>query len=226
MLKAKNLSYQVLLHNICLEFIPGYIYGILGPNGAGKTTFLKTLSGLWQPTSGEVLWKGENLLSRPRKEISQIISLVPQNPTPCFAFSVEDMVSMGRYAHQNKDMMIVEDALKKVDAWRLRHRKIGEISAGERQRVYIGRALATEAQVLLLDEPTANLDIRHQREIWSILRSLATQGHTIVVSLHDFSAAEQYCHEVAVLSQGRCAATGRYDAVMTSQLLTDVFGIQ
>lgn len=228
MLKIKNLSYGKVLRNISLDFSPGKIYGVLGPNGAGKTTFLKTVAHIWQPTEGEVLWQEQNLMTLSRKEISRTISLVPQSPPPSFDFSVEDMVAMGRYAHPNKEnnKAVVEDALKKVDVWRLRDRKISEVSAGERQRVYIGRALTTEAQVLLLDEPTANLDIRHQLDIWEILKLLSKQGKILIVSLHDFTAADRYCDEVVVLNQGCCASTGAYASVMTPKLLQDVFNLE
>ncbi len=229
MLKANKLSYrlrgQLLLDGISLPFAAGKITGILGPNGAGKSTLLKTLAGIWRPTEGTVLWQEQDLLSRDRTAISQVISLVPQSPSSYFDYTVREIVAMGRYAHGGGSTPLIDNALRQVDAYHLQQRKISEISAGERQRVYIGRALTTEAPILLLDEPTANLDIRHQREIWHILRALATQGKVIIVSLHDFIAAEKYCDEIAVIHAGRCAGHGQYRTVMTPSLLQDVFSI-
>jgi ABC-type cobalamin/Fe3+-siderophores transport system ATPase subunit len=233
MLKANKLSYkikqQMLLQEISLHFAEGKITGLLGPNGAGKSTLLKVLSGIWIPTSGMVLWKEQDLLNRKRIEISQIISLVPQSPSAYFNYTVREIVAMGCYAAQknktaasNEDN-VVDESLKKTDTGHLQHKRIAEISAGERQRVYIARALATDARVLLLDEPTANLDIRHQREVWSILQSLIAEGKTIIVALHDFPAADRFCDEIAVLSKGKCTAYGKYRDVMTDSLIEDVF---
>lgn len=235
MLTANKLTYRIkqqeLLKEISIAFTAGKISGILGPNGAGKSTLLKVLSGIWKPTSGSVLWDGNDLLKRERSEISQIISLVPQSPSAYFDYTVSEIVAMGRYAARKtkgpaaNETALIDEALRKVDANHLQHKKISEISAGERQRVYIGRALATEALVLLLDEPTANLDIRHQRNVWSILQHLASENKTIIVSLHDFPAADRFCDEVAVLDRGSCAAQGKYRDVMTNSLLQEVFAI-
>lgn len=233
MLKANKLSYkikqQILLHEISLHFSVGKITGLLGPNGAGKSTFLKVLSGIWMPTSGMVLWEEQDLLNRKRIEISQIISLVPQSPSAYFNYTVREIVAMGRYAAKksgtvaNSEGDVIDDSLKKTDTAHLHHKRIAEVSAGERQRVYIARALATDARVLLLDEPTANLDIRHQREVWSILQGLTAEGKTIIVSLHDFPAADRFCDDVAVLSKGKCTVHGKYRDVMTNALIEDVF---
>lgn len=233
MLIADKLSYKTkqqkaVLDGISLTFAGGTITGILGPNGAGKSSLLKVLSGLWHPTSGVVLWNGENLLNRQRLEISRILSLVPQSPSATFDYTVEEMVAMGRYAAERQasgksESVIIEEALKKTNTTHLCRRAINEISAGEKQRVYMARALATEAPILLLDEPTANLDIRHQREVWSIIKNLANEQKIIIVSLHDFAAAGQFCDHVAVLSGGKCLAHGKYHDVMTNSLIEKVF---
>lgn len=139
MLKARALTYKLnekkLIQDISLDFYPGILYGILGPNGSGKTTLCKNLSGIWKPTNGQVLWHDENLLSKDRQEISRIISLVPQNPTIQFDFSVWDFVYMGRYPHhlnkkEQKDE-IVEWALRTVRLLEFKNRPITNLSAGE-----------------------------------------------------------------------------------------------
>lgn len=235
MLKAQSLSYRLqdknLIHDISLDFHPGVLYGILGPNGSGKSTLLKTLAGIWKKSSGEVLWHGRDLLQNARKEISKTISLVPQNAQLYFEFSVSEVVMMGRYPHRSKfsckkqESEMLEWALTIVDAWHLRQRLVCHLSNGERQRVYIARALMTESPILLLDEPTASLDIKHQLEIWQLLRDLLQRGKVIIVTNHDLTSVERYCDQIAVINQGRCIAAGIFSDVMTPQLIHEVFGV-
>lgn len=233
MLKAENIGYRiqekVLIEKISLSFQPGILYGILGPNGSGKSTLLKTLTGIWKPSEGKVLWKGSDLLACARKEISRTISLVPQNPQVHFDFTVEDMVLMGRYPYGSQRnphaMQLVEQVLHTVDAWHLRQRSILKISHGERKRVYIARALITESPILLLDEPTASLDVRHQLDIWHLLKKLVQQDKIIIVTNHDLTATERFCDEIAVLDKGRCLITGPCAKVLSPALLADVFGV-
>jgi iron complex transport system ATP-binding protein len=230
MLEARQLTFSLnrhpLIHQINLTFIPGILYGILGPNGSGKTTLLKTLAGIWMPTEGTVLWRGGNLLECDRRTISQIVTLVPQNAQAHFDFSVQEIVAMGLYTKgMKKHLPLVEEALHKVDAWHLRDRSILHLSHGERQRIYIARALATEAPILLLDEPTANLDIRHQLEIWKLLQELSSQGKIMIVTIHDLRTAERFCDEIAVLSQGKCIGKGSFSSVMSPQFMHQLFGI-
>jgi len=233
MLESRSLCYQLgtksLIDCISLRFTPGILYGILGPNGSGKSTLLKNLSGIWQPTHGSVLWKEQDLLSQKRQEISRTISLVSQNPQIHFDFTVQELVFMGRYPHRNsgsKDSEIIEWALQTVDAWHLRKRPITQLSQGERQRVFIARALVTESPILLLDEPTASLDIRHQLEIWKLLRELVEHGKLIIVANHDLTATQQFCDQVAVLNHGRCVGEGVYSEVMTDERIEEVFGVK
>ncbi len=233
-LKTHKLTYQLkekkLIDQISLSFEPGFVYGILGPNGSGKSTLLKTMTGIWQPTAGSLEWNGEPLLQKTRIEISRTLSLVPQNPPLHFDFSVEDIVKMGRYSHgrqiPKRDEALIQSILKKVDAWHLRKQFLSQLSGGERQRVYIARALVTEAPVLLLDEPTSYLDVRHQLEIWKLLRILAEQGKTVIVAVHDLLAANRFCDYLSILYQGKCVATGSYNTVINSTLLHSIFGIQ
>lgn len=233
-LATSNLCYahnkQSILTDISLEFHEGKLHGILGPNGSGKSTFLKLLSGIWKPTSGTILWNNEPLLSQDRQTISRIISLVPQQPQTYFDFLVEDIVAMGRYAYnrsywQTTQDPKVQEALKIVDAWHLRDRCVNQLSFGERQRVYIARALVTESPILLLDEPTASLDIQHHLEIWALLQQLVEKGKIVIVTTHDLAIAERYCQHVAILNQGKCTDNGKFTDLMRPALLKEVFGV-
>ena len=234
MLQTKNLTYalkdQYLIQNINLIFHPGKLYVIVGPNGSGKSTFLKVLTGIWKPTAGQVLWNQVDLLSQKRQMISQTISLVPQQQQIHFDFTVNEFVLMGRYTHgrslQKQDFALVQEMLLLVDAKDLQHRKISQLSQGERQRVYIARALATESPILALDEPTSSLDIRHQLEIWNLLLQLRRQNKTLIVAHHDLKATERYADHIAVINQGQCLASGGFQETLTPHLLQEVFGVQ
>lgn len=235
MLQAKSLSYAIdnklLIRDININFHPGSLYGILGPNGSGKSTFLKTLTGIWKPASGFVLWNQEDLLARSRNEISRTVALVPQNPQVNFDFSVTDMVAMGRYPYRShrqsaEKMDLLEHVLKTVDVYHLRDRSILKLSHGERKRVYIARALITESPILLLDEPASGLDIKHQIEIWLLLKRLVQEGKIIAVTTHDLAATERYCDQVAIMHNGRCIAQGSSEEVFTHDLLEKVFGVR
>lgn len=224
-----SINNKILLNKMDLEFDGGILHGILGPNGAGKSSLLKTLAGIWK-ASGNVYWNDESLLEKDRKEISRLISLVPQNPQVTFDFLVEDVVAMGRYSHQKRywspsETNIIHDALHTVDAWHLRHRLINQISQGERQRVYIARALATESPILLLDEPTASLDIQHQLQVWLLLQKLVKNGKIVIVTTHDLSTAKRYCQQVVILNEGHCLGQGAFETQITPYLLKTVFGV-
>lgn len=230
MLKANDVSYEihgkVLVNKISLEFPTGNLFGILGPNGSGKTTFMKVLSGLWKPSQGAIYWGDDNLLALSRKQISNIVTFVPQNPQLTFEYTVEDFVAMGRYAHSEAKRHLIRQCLEQVDAWHLHERQVQCLSSGERQRVYIARALATEAPVLLLDEPTASLDIRHQLEIWYLLQGLVKDGRVIVVTNHDLHATQRFCDRVAIFQHGKCIMAGKNADVLSPEVIEDVFGVR
>lgn len=230
--EVKNLSYRIhkrsLINHVSLTFTPGILYGILGPNGSGKSTLLKAMSRIWNPTEGELHWQGNNLLQLSRLEMSRTLSLVPQNPQIYFDYSVSHMVLMGCYSHGTRSQKAydrMEEALEKVNASHLRDRPVSQLSGGERQKVYIARALATQAPILLLDEPTSHLDLRHQLEIWQLLRSMSQEGKLVIVAVHDLLTARRFCDQLIVLHQGRCWASGSYHEVMTPNLLNEVFGV-
>lgn len=231
---AENLSYEnngdFLIENISVDFAPGSLHALLGPNGSGKSTLLKVLAGLLKPASGRLSWQGIPLPLHDRKKMGKILSLVPQAPVPTFDYLVEEIVAMGRYTFDTSywkwtSSTIVRESLEAVDVLHLSKRKTNQLSCGELQRVYIARALVTEAPILLLDEPTANLDVRHQMEIWQLLQQLADEGKVIAVATHDLAAAEHYCDAATLLNDGRKIISGSFSAVVTTQLLKQVFGV-
>ena len=229
MLLANHLTYCLtpnslpLIDGINLSFSPGKVYGILGPNGAGKSTFLKCLAGIWTPTAGSTCWKGVALNKCPRIEIAKILTLVPQGPQIAFEYTVEEFVAMGCYPHGKLEK--IELCMQKVNILHLRNRPIQHISQGERQRTYVARALATEACIMLLDEPAANLDIKHRLEMWELMKTLAEEGKTIIVANHDLVNSERYCEHVAVLNFGKSVCSGPFEETFTPSLRREVFGI-
>jgi len=179
------------------------------------------MAGIWTPEGGDIHWHTQSLLSLPRTELSRILTYLPQNPAVHFPYSVEEMVAMGRYSHLNKSC---EHVLHTLDLVPLRHRPFHTLSGGEKQRVYIARALATEAPIFLLDEPTNSLDIRHQLEFWQLLRQLATEsGKTLIVATHDLIAVSRLFDEVILMHEGSIAGHGPQKALLNKKNLDSLF---
>ena len=219
---------RFLIRDISLSFESGHLFVILGPNGSGKSTLLKALARIWPPREGEIFLDGVNIASFNRQQLSSHIHWVAQTPSILFDFTVAEMVAMGCYTHLgslHEKKESTERALGEADLVHLRHRRISQLSGGERQRVYIARAIASKAPILLFDEPTAYLDLRHQIEVWLLLKKLDDQGKHIIAAAHDLHSAKSYGHEVALLHQGRCKGKGSYQEMITSCVLSKVFEI-
>ncbi len=224
---AHSSNGKSMLKALSLSFQPGLLYGILGPNGSGKTTLLKLICRIWNPIQGKIFWKGVDMASYNRRTMSQICTFVPQNPSVHFDFDVHHFTAMGQYPHNSlfkSKLEDVEQALRKVDAWHLRDRIVSDLSGGEIQRVYIARALVTQAPVMLLDEPTSHLDLQHQLEIWDLLQALAKEGKLIIAATHDLSAVKRFCDRLVVLHQGECKGSGSFD-ILTPLLFRTIFGV-
>lgn len=205
MLTISHLIVKDILKDISLNFEPGKIHGLMGPNGSGKSTLLRCLAGIQKYDSGSIRWKQTDLNELERSSRAQIVAFVPQTPAPLFDFTVEEMVAMGRFAHvtpRSQQAPYVERALDQVNALPFLKRPLSTLSVGERQRIYIARALATEAPVLLLDEPTSSLDAQHENELASLLQSLASQGKLIILSLHNVHLAERLLDTTTLLDKG------------------------
>jgi len=226
MLTLKELSYKVqnktLLHPLSTTFYPNTLYTLIGPNGSGKTTLLKTLNGIYRPSRGEVLWKETPLHLRTRKEMSRIVTLIPQEHNRNFDFTVEEMVHLGTYVHGNNQ---IDHALESVHCLHLKSRYLSTLSQGELQRIYIARSLASDSPIFLCDEPTANLDIRHQKEIWRLLKRIAKLGKTVIVATHDLHAAKTTSDRTLILSNGNLTYQGKTPDILSPDIIQETFQV-
>ncbi|HUP22631.1 MAG TPA: ABC transporter ATP-binding protein [Thermoanaerobaculia bacterium] len=211
----------------------GELVALVGPNGAGKTTLLRLMAGVWAPSEGAMRLDGADLHTLPRRRLARRIAYVPQSSTPALDFTVSELVAMGRYAHQGwlgapapRDHERVRAALERCDAAHLAGRSAAHLSGGELQRVLIARCLATEAEILVLDEPTANLDVAHVLEIMELLAELAGAGRGVVLALHDLALARRFADRVALLAGGRLVAAGPAGDVLSAERVEQVFGVR
>ena len=218
-----------ILDGVSMRVEPGRFTALIGPNGSGKSTLLKALAGLWPVSQGSI----EPLANMPRRDIARKIAFVPQDTRIDFAFSVAEIVGMGRYPHRGRfavetaaDRKAVDRALERCDIADLRARDANTLSGGERQRVLIARSLAAEPEVILLDEPTASLDIEHALEILELCRELSHDGHAVAVAIHDLNAVAQYADVAALLDHGKLIQTGAVREVLNPASFERVFGVR
>lgn len=219
---------------VSLTLQEGEITCLIGPNGCGKSTLLKALAGLLPPASGQVFLDNRPLPHWSRKAMARRMTLLPQNPVAPDDLSVYQLVSHGRFAWQGlfgrmtqQDLDAVEQALHLTGMDQLRHRSFNTLSGGERQRGWIALALAQQADILLLDEPTTYLDIGHQLEVLELLAQLNREHQrTIVMVLHDINQASQYSDRILAMQQGRIIADDSPVNAITPEMMQQVFGIQ
>lgn len=212
----------------------GTIVGIIGPNGSGKTTFLKLLMGIMQPEGGSIHLFGQNLRSLSSLHIAQQMALVPQETAQVFPFTLGELVLMGRFPFHHPfegwgwdstlDVQLATQAMQEMEILGLANRMMNEVSGGERQRAMIARALTQEPQVLLLDEPTAFLDLHHQLDIARKLRTLNLErGLTVVMVSHDLNLASQCCDHLFLMDQGEIVRNGSPAEVIRPDILERVY---
>jgi len=220
-----------VLHGVSLELARGELVSLVGPNGSGKSTLLRCMAGLADLAAGEVLLDGRSLRVGTPRERALNVAVVPQFLPSLFDVRVEDFVLGGRYARIDRwggpkasDREAIERALVACDAIECRGRAMSELSGGQRQRVVVARAVAQEAAVLLVDEPTTSLDPDHQVTIFELLARLACEGRIVLVVTHELNLAAQFSAAMAVLHEGRLVARGSVDALMRSEILTPVYG--
>jgi iron complex transport system ATP-binding protein len=223
----------LVLDGVSTTILRGGLVGILGPNGSGKTTLLRILAGLLRPSQGSVSLDGADLRTVPRASVARRMAMVPQETQLAFEYTVLEMATMGRYPHLGafeiegpEDLEIAREALRATGTDHLASRLFNTLSGGEKQRVVIAGALAQAPEILLLDEPTASLDLAYQLEIRSILRSLNRERDlTIVVSTHDLNFAASLCRELVLLHQGRVLASGPTEAMLEASLIRKLYGV-
>jgi iron complex transport system ATP-binding protein len=221
------------LRDVSVAVAPGSLTALLGPNGCGKTTLLKLLSGVIAPHTGEVTLAGQRLAGMPRREIARRVAVVPQETHPAFDFTALEMVLMGRHPHLGAfqlegpdDLRIASQALTATGTAHLAERTYMTLSGGEKQRVIIASALAQAADILLLDEPTASLDLGYQLEIAALLSGLNRErGVTMVLATHDLNLAASICDTVVLVREGRVLATGPTREVLTTPMIRQLYGV-
>ena len=219
-----------VLSNVSLTADNGELVGLIGPNGAGKTTLLRAIRGGLTTTTGAVTVTGQSVSSLSAREIGRRVATVPQETELSFGFSVKQAVAMGRHAHIGRfgtpdeaDQEAIADALARTDLTSLADRPVTDLSGGERQRVLLARALAQATPVLLLDEPTASLDINHAIRTLETVRAVVDDGTATVAAIHDLDLAARYCDRLVLLAEGDVVAAGDPDSVLTSETLDDAF---
>jgi len=228
------------LDNLSFRLETGQILGVVGPNGSGKTSLLKLLAGIMAPSKGEILLGSRPMAQLGQRDIARVVAMVPQDHVQAFPFTVADTVLMGRYPHRpsrlwslgvgeetEEDLSCAQQAMSDTDVWSLADRLVSELSGGERQRVMIARALAQEPAILLLDEPTAFLDLNHQIEICRLISRLRSERQlTVVLVSHDLNVASQSCDRVLVLKEGRLIRMGSPEETIQPDLLRMVYGCE
>ena len=230
-----NFSYAAnpIMEDVSLVIDEAQIVAIIGPNGSGKTTLLKIINGTLNPTSGQLLIDDKDTRLWPRKDLAKTVAIVPQETAPIFSFYAEEIVLMGRFPHlssyrfeDKKDYRIVHEAMEKTDTLAFAHRRFDELSTGERQRVLIARALASEPKILLLDESTVFLDLKHQVQFLTLLRQLnEMQKLTVMFVTHDINLAAQNAGQIILLYCGKNYAIGNPAEVITAANIKEVYDV-
>lgn len=235
MLKVENLtvSYgpRLVLHKVSLEVRSGEVLALIGPNGAGKSTLVRAVSGVIPLLGGKIRTNGEDLAALPPMQRARYLAVVPQAVSLPPAFTVWETVLMGRTPYLNflgqasaSDEERVQHALERVAALDLAERRVGELSGGEQQRVLLARALAQSTPILLLDEPTAHLDLQYQVNLMEMVRQLAhCDGLAVLIALHDLNLAARYADRVALLVAGEIKAVGTPRQVLTPDLISAAY---
>ena len=222
-----------VLNGLDLEVRQGTVTALAGPNGVGKSTLLRAIAGSLRPTRGQIRVMGADIAAMSGRERARMVSIVPQNPELPRGASALEVTLMGRNPHLGllswesaTDVDIALESLRRSDAEHLTQRPVHQLSGGERQRVAIAMALAQQTPVILLDEPTANLDLAYQPAVMRLLRELAAAGKTLVTAVHDLTLAGQFCDTVALVSGGRVVASGPPETTLTPDAIREVYGAE
>ncbi len=221
-----------ILKDVCLSVQKGEVLSLVGPNGSGKTTLLKCINRILKPKQGAILLEGENIQGLGLRELAQSIGYVPQSSPASLALTVFDTILLGRKPYVNwktgeRDKHIVFEILRLMKLEEIAFRMFNELSGGEKQKVLVARAFAQEPQVLLLDEPTSNLDLRHQFEVLELVIDMVqARGLSAVMAMHDLNLASRFSDKLVILKNGRVYAAGQGRDILTSQNIREVYGVE
>ena len=227
-------GHKVILKDITFRLKPGGLIGLIGPNGCGKSTIIRALSRVISPASGKILVDGKDINKIPRQKLARLLGVVPQMPLLPSAFTAFEIVLMGRNPHLGffqyegpGELAIAWQAMAKTGTQAFARRRISELSGGEIQCLLIARVLAQETKAILLDEPTANLDIGRQVEILDLIKHLCrAKNLTVLAAIHDLNLAAQYCDRLILINNGQIHADGTPKEVITSNNIQDVYGAE
>jgi iron complex transport system ATP-binding protein len=220
------------IRNLSFAVAPGEIFGVIGPNASGKTTVIRLLSKVVAPAGGEIWLDGEPLRRLSGAAVARRVAVVPQGLPSGFPYTVEELVLMGRFPHapgrffeSEEDRRVAREAMEATGVWTLRQEPLERLSGGERQRALLARALAQRPRLLVLDEPTAHLDLRYQAECVGLLRRLnRAEGLTVVLVSHDLNLAGEVSDRLLLLSAGAAVQVGPAEAVLEEKTLESVYG--
>lgn len=236
-LQAQHLSYEIeakaILDDVSLHAQEGEFVGLIGPNGAGKSTLLRALAGIIKCQRGTVHLEGMDLRNLSARAVAEGLAIVPQVAPYTSGFTALELVLMGRYPHLaffqvegKEDDHIARDAMRLAETEHLAERTLDTLSGGERQRVFVSRALAQQPRILLLDEPTSNLDVLHQLKVFDLVRNLVSDGLTAVAAIHDLNMAARHCDRLVLLSSGQVLADGSPGEVLSAERIEAAFGVE
>ncbi len=236
-LKIEKINYEIngsrILKDISMEAGKGEFIGLIGPNGAGKTTFMKCINGLNKVSDGSISINGKLIKDMDSRSIAREVALMHQNTVIGFPFPAVDIVLSGRYPHLGrmkkesaKDYEIARKYMGFTDTLKFKDRPVNQISGGERQRVLFAKILAQETDIILLDEPTASLDISFEEQIFEYCRELCKAGKTVIAAVHDLKTASRFCSRLVLMNEGRIVADGIPEMVMTSENLSETYGVK
>ncbi|WP_055109086.1 ABC transporter ATP-binding protein [Paenibacillus ihumii] len=231
---VKSYGRQTVLQGIDWQVQRGDFWGIIGPNGSGKTTLLNVLSGVEGPETGEITLDGRLLASYSRKELSRKLAVLQQDGLPPMAFPVRQVLEMGRFPFQNwrgKEEedgaeRLINEIMRRLDLLGLEHKPLHVLSGGQRQRVALGKVMAQQPEVVLLDEPTTYLDIRYQMQFMELVSSWQRAEHlTVIAVMHDLNLASLYCDKLIALRDGKIIASGTPNEIITPEIVKMLFDV-
>ena len=227
-------SRKEVLQDVTFQVLPGEMVGLIGPSGCGKSTIIRALTRIISPYKGRILLDGKDIVSIARQELARMLGVVPQMPLLPSAFTAFEVVLMGRNPHLGlfqyegqKEMDIAWHAMERTMTRHLARRRVGELSGGEIQCLLIARVLTQETKAILLDEPTANLDIGRKVEILNLIKNLCLENNlAVLAALHDLNLAAQYCDRLVLINNGRVHALGTPSEVITPENIKEVYGAE